>query len=150
MFTAEYKAEAVRLAKAGSGNIAATARELGIDVTTLRDWLRRDSAPESDTPSLSPSGKQELLQLSRDVTKESRGFAFIDAEKAHYPVTVVLCRVMEVKRSGFTHGSVVDRVCEHVTTAFCLRTFGLRFRESQNVWEPSRPRRAGQLGSPYQ
>ena len=55
VFTAEYKAEAVRLAKAGSGNIAATARELGIDVTTLRDWLRRDSAPESDTPSLSPS-----------------------------------------------------------------------------------------------
>ena len=27
-------------------------------------------------------------------------FAFIDAEKAHYPVTV-LCRVMEVRRSGF-------------------------------------------------
>jgi transposase len=67
VFTAEYKAEAVRLAKAGSGNIAATARELGIDVTTLRDWLRRDSAPESDTPSLSPSEKQELLQLRRDI-----------------------------------------------------------------------------------
>jgi transposase len=66
VFTAEYKAEAVRLAKAGSGNIAATARQLGIDVTTLRDWLRRDSAPESDTPSLSPSEKQELLQLRRD------------------------------------------------------------------------------------
>jgi putative transposase len=27
-------------------------------------------------------------------------FAFIDAEKAHYPLTV-LCRVMEVRRSGF-------------------------------------------------
>ena len=66
MFTAEYKAEAVRLAKAGSGNIAATARELGIDVTTLRDWIRRDSAPKADSPSLSPSEKQELLQLRRD------------------------------------------------------------------------------------
>lgn len=67
VFTPEYKAEAVRLAKSGSGNIAATARQLGIDVTTLRDWLHRDSAPESDTPSLSPSEKQELLQLRRDV-----------------------------------------------------------------------------------
>jgi transposase-like protein len=44
VFPAEYKAEAVRLSRAGSGNIAATARQLGIDVTTLRDWLRRDNA----------------------------------------------------------------------------------------------------------
>ena len=68
VFTPEYKVEAVRLAKAGNGNIAATARDLGIDVTTLRDWLHRASAPEPDLPSLSPSEKQELLQLRRDVT----------------------------------------------------------------------------------
>ena len=65
-FTPEYKAEAIRLAQTGSGNIAATARDLGIDVTTLRDWLHRASAPEPDLPSLSPSEKQELLQLRRD------------------------------------------------------------------------------------
>ena len=67
VFTPEYKVEAVRLAKAGNGNIAATARDLGIDVTTLRDWLHRASAPEPDLPSLSPTEKQELLQLRRDV-----------------------------------------------------------------------------------
>ncbi len=61
-------AEAVRLAKTGNGNIAATARDLGIDVTTLRDWLRRANAPEPDLPLLSPSEEQELLQLRRDVT----------------------------------------------------------------------------------
>jgi transposase-like protein len=55
VFTPEYKVEAVRLAKTGNGNIAATARDLGIDVTTLRDWLHRASAPEPDFPSLSPS-----------------------------------------------------------------------------------------------
>ena len=66
VFTSEYKTEAVRLAQTGSGNIAATARDLGIDVTTLRDWLRRASAPEPDFPSLSPSEKQELFQLRRD------------------------------------------------------------------------------------
>ena len=66
VFTPEYKTEAVRLAQTGSGNIAATARDLGIDVTTLRDGLRRASAPEPDLPSLSPSEKQELFQLRRD------------------------------------------------------------------------------------
>ena len=61
-------------------------------------------------------------------------FAFIDAEKAHYPVTV-LCRVMEVKRSGFyawlhrgpslraRHDSILSA---HIRTAFqgSRRTYG--------------------------
>lgn len=68
MFTPDYKAEAVRLAQTGSGNIAATARDLGIDVTTPRDWLRRASAPEPGLPSLSPTERQELLQLRRDIS----------------------------------------------------------------------------------
>ena len=68
VFTPEYKAEAVRLAQTGNGNIAATARDLGIDVTTLRDWLHRASTQEPDSASLSLSEKQELLQLRRDVT----------------------------------------------------------------------------------
>ena len=59
-------------------------------------------------------------------------FAFIDAEKAHYPVTV-LCRVMEGETQRFYAWLHRGRVCEHVMTAFCLRTFGLRFRQSQNV-----------------
>lgn len=61
-------------------------------------------------------------------------FAFIDAEKAHYPV-VVLCRVMEVRRSGFyawlrrgpslraRHDSILSA---HIRTAFqsSRRTYG--------------------------
>ena len=61
-------------------------------------------------------------------------FAFIDAEKAHYPV-VVLCRVMEVRRSGYyawlrrkpslraRHDSVLSA---HIRTAFqgSRRTYG--------------------------
>ena len=68
VFTPEYEVEAVRLAQAGNGNIAATARDLGIDVTTLRDWLHRASTQEPDSASLSLSEKQELLQLRGDVT----------------------------------------------------------------------------------
>ena len=61
-------------------------------------------------------------------------FAFIDAERAHYPV-VLLCRVMEVRRSGFyawlgrgpslraRHDSVLSA---HIGTAFqgSRRTYG--------------------------
>jgi transposase InsO family protein len=43
-------------------------------------------------------------------------FAFIDAEKAHYPVTV-LCRVLQVRRSGFY--------------AWLRRTPGLRLRHDR-------------------
>jgi len=61
-------------------------------------------------------------------------FAFIDAERAHYPV-VLLCRVMEVRRSGFYawlgRGPSLrarhDRVLSaHIGTAFqgSRRTYG--------------------------
>ena len=48
VFTHEYQAEAVQLARPRDGDIAATARDLGIDVTTLRDWLRRASTEEPE------------------------------------------------------------------------------------------------------
>ena len=38
-FTAEFKREAVRLAKE-RGNVAATARDLGISSTSLENWIR--------------------------------------------------------------------------------------------------------------
>ena len=66
-FPENFKAEAVRLAQAGNGNIAAVARDLDVHVTTLRDWIRQADAQAPDLASLSPSEKQELLQLRRDV-----------------------------------------------------------------------------------
>jgi transposase len=66
-FPEDFKLEAVRLAQAGNGNIAAVARNLDVHVTTLRDWIRQADAPAPDTAPLTPSEKQELLQLRRDV-----------------------------------------------------------------------------------
>jgi transposase len=65
-FPESFKVEAVRLATGGSQNLAAVARDLGVHVTTLRDWISRAEAPPPDSPSLSPSEKQELAQLRRD------------------------------------------------------------------------------------
>ena len=66
-FPENFKVEAVRLAQTGRGNVAAVARDLDVHVTTLRDWIRQATAPPSDSTSLTPAEKQELLQLRRDV-----------------------------------------------------------------------------------
>ena len=66
IFTESFKAEAIRLANGGDGNLAAAARDLDVHVTTLRDWLRREQKPQGDTEALSPSERQELVQLRKD------------------------------------------------------------------------------------
>jgi transposase len=66
VFTETFKAEALRLAQASDGNIAAVARSLDVNVTTLRDWLQRSQNPKSKPETLTPSEKQELLQLRKD------------------------------------------------------------------------------------
>jgi transposase len=64
-FPEEFKAEAVRLAHS-SPNLAAVARNLDIDVSTLRDWVRRAAQPQKDSDSLSLPERQELVQLRRE------------------------------------------------------------------------------------
>lgn len=66
IFTEAFKAEAIRLANSGDGNLAAVARDLDVHVTTLRDWLRREQRPQSNSDMLSASEKQELVQLRKD------------------------------------------------------------------------------------
>lgn len=66
IFTDTFKAEAIRLAQGGDGNLAAVARDLDVHVTTLRDWVRREQQPQGDSETLSPSEKLELVQLRKD------------------------------------------------------------------------------------
>ena len=66
IFTETFKAEAIRLAKGGDGNLAAVARDLDVHVTTLRDWVRREQKPQGDAETMSPSEKQELVQLRKE------------------------------------------------------------------------------------
>ena len=65
-FTETFKAEAIRLAKGGDGNLAAVARDLDIHVTTLRDWMRPEQRPQSNSDTLSASERLELVQLRKD------------------------------------------------------------------------------------
>ena len=63
-YTAEFKADAVRLATAPGANIAQTARDLGIGDTLLRNWIR--TARKSAGGGLSSDERAELARLRRE------------------------------------------------------------------------------------
>jgi transposase len=67
-FTAEFKAEAVRLCRLGDRSIAEVAKDLDLTETALRDWVKR-AAPEtteSSSNSLSSAEREELQRLRRE------------------------------------------------------------------------------------
>ena len=64
-YSAEFKAEAIRLARTSEDGIGKIARDLGISEPTLRAWLEA-VRPASAEP-LTTSERTELAQLRREV-----------------------------------------------------------------------------------
>jgi transposase len=65
-YTAEFKREAVRLAKE-RGNIAAAARDLGVSDTSLENWKRElEQKPETAFPGNGNPHDKEAAQLQRE------------------------------------------------------------------------------------
>jgi transposase len=66
LYTEEFKRDAVRLAKQ-RGNIAATARELGISDNTLQGWkLQFEREPHNPFPGNGHPRDPELLRLQKE------------------------------------------------------------------------------------
>ena len=66
VFTAEFKRDAVTLAKE-RGNVARAARDLGVHESVLSRWKRRlDTAPERPFPGQGKPQDPELAQLKRE------------------------------------------------------------------------------------
>jgi transposase len=67
-FSAEYKAEAVRLVKKSGKSIGLVALELGLGETALRRWVHQDEidAGGGGTGALTTGEREELAQLRRD------------------------------------------------------------------------------------
>ncbi|MDI1450815.1 IS3 family transposase [Polyangium sp. 6x1] len=119
-FSAEFKAEAVRLCQVGDRSITKVAQDLDLTETALREWLRAAEVSVGETPpeALTSAERDELVRLRREVKRlqmereilkkaaaflregERVKFAFIAVEKAYFPVSV-LCDVLGVSRSGF-------------------------------------------------
>ena len=67
-FTPEFKADAVRLAKAGDRTIGQVAKDLDLTETALRDWVRRAEVDAGKGPAdaLTSSEREELVRLRRE------------------------------------------------------------------------------------
>ena len=111
-YSPEFREQAVELVKASEKTVAEVARDLGINDTTLGNWVKADRAEHGvpDATGLLPvdaAERAELTRLRREVSKltmepgdpekgggllrggvdEVTRIAFVDAEKAQYPVT---------------------------------------------------------------
>jgi transposase len=70
-FTAEFKADAVRLCRTGERSVGQVAKDLDLTETALRAWLKRSAAEEDNGPrtALSSVEREELTELRRRVKR---------------------------------------------------------------------------------
>lgn len=65
-YTAEFKAEAVRLAKSRETSVAQLSRDLGVNAEVLRSWVRRAREAEEATSVPEESLEAENRRLRRE------------------------------------------------------------------------------------
>ena len=70
-FTAEFKTEAVRLAKAGDRTIAQVADDLDLTESALRNWVKQAEvdAGQGAPDALTTAEKAELTELRREIKR---------------------------------------------------------------------------------
>ena len=84
-FTPEFKAEAVRLCRAGDRSITQVANELDLTETALREWVKRADADAGEgAPETLTSGERDelrelrkrvkRLEMEREILKKAAAF----------------------------------------------------------------------------
>ncbi len=68
-YTPEYRAEAVRLVGIGDRSISEVARELGISMQTLWQWVDQAKVEAVRPEELTTTEREELKQLRREVVR---------------------------------------------------------------------------------
>jgi transposase len=63
----EFKAEAVRLVGSSDRSLTRIAKDLGIADQTLRNWVQHAESEDGVRDPLTPSEREELRQLRREV-----------------------------------------------------------------------------------
>lgn len=65
-YTPEFRTESVRLYSLGRRGLRATARQIGVSVGTLRQWVRQSEIDEGLKAGLTSDEKAELTRLRRE------------------------------------------------------------------------------------
>jgi len=77
-YTAEFKAEAVRLYREGGKSLAEAARDIGVAATSLAKWTRQTDIDAGQGPkgALTTEEREELVRLRREnrQVKQERDF----------------------------------------------------------------------------
>ena len=66
-YSAEFKAEAVRLAREPGNTLTGVAKDLGIALESLRHWIRQDEIEGGTREGLNTEERAELTRLRRRV-----------------------------------------------------------------------------------
>ncbi len=68
-YTPEYRAEAVRLVRIGDRSVSEVARDLGISMQTLWQWVEQAKVEAARPEELTTTEREELKQLRREVAR---------------------------------------------------------------------------------
>ncbi|WP_126639300.1 IS3 family transposase [Embleya hyalina] len=122
-YTQQFKDEAVRLVLDGPRPIVQVARELGVNDTTLGNWVAQYRRSLTD-PGSTPRGDEPVTARERELERENRKlreenaflgkskrllrpqpsvssrYELVDAEKATFRIAD-MCRWLDVSRSGY-------------------------------------------------
>jgi transposase len=86
VFTAEQKAEAVKIALGSGKPVAHVARDLDLSMSVLRNWMKQaqiDKAADPDGP-LTSEERAELAKLRRDNKQLELENAFLKKASAYF------------------------------------------------------------------
>jgi transposase len=85
-FTAEFKAEAVRIVRTSGKTITQVARELDLTVTCLRAWVKQAEVDERPDPkgALTTDERAELVRLRRELRVVEQEREFLKKSAAYF------------------------------------------------------------------
>ena len=163
----EFRARAVELVRTRGLPRAQVARDLGINVETLRLWVKQAEIDAGRRDGPTSDEKAELARLRREVAVLQGGardpqeggpvfrrgerdamscYRFIAAHAAQHPVALS-CRVLGVSRSGYYAWRGRARVGPGAGRRGADRAHrGHPPGQPGDVWQPARPRRTARGG----
>ncbi len=65
-YPAEFKAEAVKLARSGGKPVSEVARDLGVSYESLRHWVKQSEIDSGEREGLRTDEREELVRLRRE------------------------------------------------------------------------------------